>query len=207
MQLRAADGRVLLGGREPEQSTLPPDLGAALREWAEVAAAVARTGQPGEAELVRQRGRELAALVATQHGVPVEYVDPVSGLEAELVEPVHEPVGSRERAVSADPTGPTAVAPEPTPWATGLAVSAIFTLVVVVAVVALHRGFADSGVVRGSGLGWLPVVANVLVGLGLAPSLWILARKPFWRWMAYGIAAGILLAWLLLLVGALLGSG
>lgn len=127
--------------------------------------------------------------VTAQHGAPVEQLgpSPVTGAS----EPGHEP----------------AAPPEPTPWATGLTVSAIFTFVVTVAGVALHRGFADSGLVRGSGLGWLPGVATVLVGLGVAPSLWILARKPFWRWVAYGIAAGILVAWLLLLLGALLGPG
>ena len=62
--------------------------------------------------------------------------------------------------------------------------------------VALSRAFADA-----FGLLWVP--ANLLVGLGLAPSLYLLRRVRFWRWPALGTAAGLLVAWIVLLLGLL----
>jgi hypothetical protein len=62
--------------------------------------------------------------------------------------------------------------------------------------VALSRAFADA-----FGLLWVP--ANVLVGIGLAPSLYLLRHVPFWRWPALGTAAGLAVAWLILLLDLL----
>jgi hypothetical protein len=205
----AADGRVLLGGRVPEPAELPPELAKALQEWAEVAATVARLGAPADRELVRQRGRQLAVRLASHRGVAVEYVDPVSG----AIEPVPfvrqpqpyprtEPSPyTRPRptpAAATEPRGGAHVEPtaEPTPWATGLTITATFAIVVAIADITLSRAFADA-----FGLLWLP--ANVLVGAGIAPALWLARKTPFWRWLAYGVAAGMVVAWTGLLFGLL----
>nr|WP_239029193.1 DUF2537 domain-containing protein [Pseudonocardia acidicola] len=86
--------------------------------------------------------------------------------------------------------------PAPTPWATGLAVAAFFAVLTAVADIALSRAFIDA-----LGLLWVP--ANLLVGCGLAPSLWLLRRTPFWRWPALGCAIGLGVAWVCLLAGQL----
>ena len=62
--------------------------------------------------------------------------------------------------------------------------------------VVLSRAFADA-----FGLLWVP--ANLLVGIGLAPSLYLLRSVPFWRWPALGTAAGLAAAWVVLLLGLL----
>ena len=69
-------------------------------------------------------------------------------------------------------------------------------MLVTIADVALSRAFADA-----FGLLWVP--ANLLVGLGLAPSLWLLREVQFWRWPALGAAAGLVVAWVVLLLGLL----
>ena len=56
--------------------------------------------------------------------------------------------------------------PGPTPWATGLLIAAYVAVFVTLADVALCRAFAEA-----FGLLWIP--ANLLVGAGLAPSLWL----------------------------------
>jgi len=55
--------------------------------------------------------------------------------------------------------------------------------------------------------GWLGVPANVLIGVGMAPSIWLMHRLPLWRWIGYGVAAGLVVAWLGLLVHAVFGAG
>jgi hypothetical protein len=196
VQLRTAGGRVLLGGQEPRASELPDELDAALREWAAVTESVLGAGRPAETELIRRRGRQLAARVAKQRGVPVEYVDPVTG----AVEPVPAPDRSGWRPSPV----PRVPGPEPTPWVTGLTVSVVVAIVVAVADLALYQGLVDSTFMVDRGLGWLPLVANLLVGAGLAPSLWLLRHKPFWRWLAAGVAAGLAIAWVCMLVYMLL---
>jgi hypothetical protein len=202
----AAEGRVLLGGRVPEPAELPPDLAQALQEWAEVAATVGELGAPADRELVRQRGRQLAVRLASHRGVSVEYVDPVSG----AIEPVPfvrhpQPYPRTERSSRPRPSPAAATEPrgayveppaEPTPWATGLTITATFAIVVAIADITLSRAFADA-----FGLLWLP--ANVLVGAGIAPALWLARKTPFWRWLAYGVAAGMVVAWIGLLFGLL----
>ena len=226
----AAEGRVLLGGRVPDAAELPRDLGEALQEWAEVAATVARLGAPADRELVRRRGRQLAARLARHRGVSVEYVDPVTG----VVEPVPFPrqrpqphprpqPGPRPEPDTRRTPQPTGQATpqqtpqqtprprpdqhggahaepdaEPTPWATGLTITATFAIVVAIADITLSRAFAEA-----FGLLWLP--ANLLLGAGIAPALWLVRHTPFWRWPAYGVVAGMVIAWVALLFG-LLGS-
>ncbi len=82
--------------------------------------------------------------------------------------------------------------------------SAIVAVVVAVADIALYQGLVDSTLVAGRGLAWLPLLANLLVGVGLAPSLWLLRRKPFWRWQAAGIAAGLVFGWVCMVLYQLL---
>ena len=188
---------MLLGGQEPRASELPDELDAALREWAAVTESVLGAGRPAETELIRRRGRQLAARVARQRGVPVEYVDPVTG----TVEPVPAPDRSGWKP---SPVPRCVPAAEPTPWVTGLTVSGVVAIVVAVADLALYQGLADSTFVVDRGLGWLPLVANLLVGAGLAPSLWLLRDKLFWRWLAAGVAAGLAIAWVGMLIHMLL---
>ena len=47
---------------------------------------------------------------------------------------------------------------------------------------------------------WLALVANVLVVGGLAPSVWLGRRVPVWRWVAYGVVTGVLVAWFALIL-------
>lgn len=181
--MRAAGGRVELGDRRPHDPPLPDELQAALREWAAFAEAADRSGMDAERDLVRRRGRQLASRVAVLRGRPVEYLDPVSG-DVESV-----------RAPAVLP--PDDDAAGPVPWATGLPVAAFFAVVVGLADVLLSRAFAGA-----FGLWWLP--ANLLVCVGMAPSLWLLRAVPFWRWPALGMTVGFCAAWVVLLA-ALLG--
>jgi hypothetical protein len=101
---------------------------------------------------------------------------------------------------SPDPSPSAAAEPsDPTPWGTGTAVAVFFAVLVALADIVLARAFAGA-----FGLLWLP--ANLLVTAGTTPSLWLAREVPFWRWPALGAAAGIAVAWIVLLLG-LLGSG
>jgi uncharacterized protein DUF2537 len=85
---------------------------------------------------------------------------------------------------------------EPIPWATGLTACAILAGLTAAIDLILAKALADS-------FGWLWVPANVLIGLGLAPSLWLMRRARFWRWIAYGMALGLSVSWTVLLLGVL----
>lgn len=162
---------------DPGDFQLPAGLESALHEWARVAETVGRAGdcerEPGL--LVSQRGRLLAARLAYATDVPVAYGDPMTG-GMEVLSP------SQGR--------------EPTPWATGGALSAATAVLVGIALFALSEGLAARG-------GWSVVVANIVVAAGLAPSMWLARATPTWRWVAYGAAGGILLTWLTLLLSLL----
>ena len=84
---------------------------------------------------------------------------------------------------------------EPTPWATGLLVSALVGALVALAVYAF-----------GSELGrinpFLAVVINVVAVGGAAPTVWRWHEVIVWRWAVYGSATGVGLGWLALLFGA-----
>ena len=175
----------MLGDRQPGDPELPAELENALQEWAAFASTVSRSGRPEEVQLLRRRGRQLASRVADVLGRPVELVDPVTG-EVESV-----------RVGSTGPLPLLAAEPEgPTPWATGLTVSAFFAVLVTIGDVVLSRAFAEA-------FGLLWVAANIVVGLGLSPSLWLARRTPFWRWPALGAAVGLGVAWVVLLLGLL----
>ena len=164
-------------GNPPVDRPLPDDLRRDLREWRDQAATAVSSGRPAERELVRVRGRRLAGRVAEVIGRPVEF---------------GEPNAVQISAPNLPPEG----ADEPVPWATGLPISAFAATVVALGDVSLSQAFADA-----FGLLWVP--ANLLVVLGLTPSLFLLRRVEFWRWPAYGTAAGLLLAWVVLLLGLL----
>lgn len=211
MELRIRDDRaVLVNGDaetpeiEPETLPLGADLAAALHEWARVAAAVrqASTGshaaisEPGEdaVGVVSRRGHQLAARIATEIRMPVHYVDPVTEV-ATVVVPnpaVAPPRGPRH----ADPSGSglfRRTPGEPTPWGTGLTVSAFLAAVVLVGMLALMSTLAEAT------SGWLAFGATVLVTGGMAPSLWLGRRVPILRWVCFGAAAGLAASWLGLL--------
>ena len=181
----ATDGRVVLGERREGDPPIPVELQAALSEWGAFAITVARTGGPAERELLQRRGHQLASRVADVLGRPVVFTDPVTG----RVEPVRMGAAGPVPQLAPEPPGPT-------PWTTGLLVSLYFAVLVAFGDIVLTRAFAEA-----FGLLWVP--ANLLVGLGLAPSLYLLRRTPFWRWPAIGAAAGLVAAWVVLLLGLL----
>lgn len=80
---------------------------------------------------------------------------------------------------------------EATPWATGLPIAAFFAVLVALGDIAFVRAIGPT-----AGLLWVP--ANLAVGAGLAPGVWLLRAVPFWRWPAAGVTAGLTLAWLTL---------
>lgn len=85
---------------------------------------------------------------------------------------------------------------EPTPWATGLTVSAVAAVTVGVALLSLSQALASNGT------GYV-ALANLLVAAGLAPSIWLARATPIWRWLSYGAATGIALTWIALLLSLL----
>ena len=212
MQLRARDGRAVLaeddiefgiGGDQEfelddDQVELDADLARALHEWARVAEAVIRSvGTDGSAAaasgLISRRGRQLATRVAAEMGVVISYVDPLTGDVLDVGE--HEdwpPPRTGGAHAAPDGRGRPDRRAQRTPWATGLPLSGFASAVVLFAVIALSEAL-------GSASRWLAVVANIIIALGLAPSLWLARNVPVWRWVAYGVIAGIGLAWIALL--------
>lgn len=95
---------------------------------------------------------------------------------------------------AAEPTRVPAV--EPTPWATGLTVSAFAASVVLAAVVSLIRGLGEVA-------WWLGALGLLVVTAGLAPSIWLSRHTPLWRWLSYGVAAGLALSWAIALLSVL----
>lgn len=187
IQLRAnGDRAVLVDGdsdavTEPGRLPLGSELTDALHEWAKVAAAVGRA-EPGVAAgaVVSRRGLQLAGRVATSLGVPIRYVDPLSGDES-VVEPVRRP----------EPVPRPPRPPEPVPWLTGLTVAGASLALTVITVVTLAATLAET-------YSLLALASNVIVTLGLLPSVWLIHRQQIWRWVAYGVTAGIGLSWLAL---------
>jgi hypothetical protein len=193
VQLRAHDGRAVLADEaravDPHSIALGADLAEALHEWARVAQALERTGRNGDgvsAGLVSRRGRQLAARVAAAMGTPVSYLDPLTGEVSDVPPPAPMPSGQPRHQA------PVQAPQEPTPWATGLTVSAFTTVIVMFAVVALSEAL-------GSASQWLAVAANVVIAAGLAPSVLLARGVPVWRWIAYGVVAGLAVAWIGLL--------
>lgn len=212
MQLRARDGRAVLAeddiefgvadGQEvaPEEIALDAELARALHEWAAVAAAIVNADSADGAAggLISRRGRQLAGRLAAAMGAPVSYLDPLTGEISEIGEPDDWPphraarsAGAHSAPLDAEPRADRRLAGR-TPWATGLTVAAFAALVALFAVMALSSAL-------GAASDWLAAAANVIIALGLAPSIWLGRKVPVWRWVAYGVVAGICLAWLALL--------
>lgn len=188
MELRARDERaVLVGpddagqGREIDPATLSldADLVADLHEWAKVADAVGDADPGSAGSVVSRRGLRLAGQVADALGTPVSYADPVTGEVSVLA-----PGGT----VLAPPAPADA---EPTPWGTGLLVSAFALVLVVFAVVTLASTLSETSPLLALG-------ANVVVTAGLLPSVWLTRAVPIWRWVAFGVVAGIFASWVAL---------
>ncbi|WP_053718615.1 DUF2537 domain-containing protein [Saccharothrix sp. NRRL B-16348] len=211
MELRVQDGRAVLAGRddagerEVDPHTLPLGAGLAdaLHEWAKVADAVTRADPPADgaaSALVTRRGRQLAGRLAADMGTPVEYTDPVTG-ELVVVEAPSDEAGGAGEDAAEELEGEAADGePEPqeeTPWGTGLTVSFIVAAVVTFTVYTLSVGLGETSQ-------WLALLANVLVVGGITPSVWLARKVPVWRWVAYGVVAGVLAAWLSLLLTTLL---
>ncbi|MDX3189023.1 DUF2537 domain-containing protein [Streptomyces sp. MN03-5084-2B] len=201
MELRIRGERAVLAGPggeharevDPHKLAIGAELAQALHEWARVASAV--TADPGAeaGAVVSQRGRQLAGRLASVMGTSVRFVDPVTGVDTvvEPPPPSSEPGHRFVRAVLGPPGPPG----EPTPWLTGLTVSAFIAAVVVVAMLALA-----SAVVRETSSGWVALVASVVVTAGISPSVWLIRRTPILRWIAYGAAGGVVIAWFGVLV-------
>jgi len=178
VELRADRGRAVLVGA-PETLELPPALAGALDEWAEIATALSEETDTDHetVALVSARGRQLASRLAATIGTDISYTDPVRGIVERVPVPNQPP-------------------DEPTPWVTGLTVSAFTAVVVLTTIVTLTAGLADVDPL-------LALFGNLAVGAGLAPSVWMSRRTPFWRWIAYGVMAGVPTAWLTLLLTTL----
>ena len=190
----SAGGQVVLGERRPGDPALPAELQSALSEWGAVAATLDEsTIGPYEQTLVRRRGRQLALRCAVVLGRPVDFRDPVTG-RVELVWDRTPESVTEGTPAPAEPTGEQPS--EPTPWATGLPIAAFFAASTAISDIVLSRLLADA-------FGWLWLPANVVVAAGLAPTLWLLRRVPFWRWPALGAAVGLVVAWFCMIVSLL----
>ncbi|EME54528.1 DUF2537 domain-containing protein [Amycolatopsis decaplanina] len=197
MELRIREGRAVLAGPggdsarevDPHSLAIGSDLAQALHEWARVASAVGGSGTEA-ASVVSQRGRQLAQRVAATMGTSVRFVDPVSGDGVIVDPPAPAPRSELARRLfgTPDPAG------EPTPWLTGLTVSAFVAAVVVVAMLALANTLARET------SGWLALLASAVVTAGITPSLWLARRVPIVRWASFGAAAGIVIAWIGVLI-------
>ncbi|QUG99970.1 DUF2537 domain-containing protein [Saccharopolyspora erythraea] len=210
-ELRARSGRaVLVNGAErevdPARLPLPEGLVDALHEWAHVVDAISeapageQADEPGAvsgevATQVSRRGRQLALRLAVETGGEIGYADPVTG----EVDRVGRRRTSRQagggyagRYARGAHNGPV----PPTPWATGLTITAIIAAIVVVTLVVVTQGLAEVSPA-------LAIGVNVVVAAGFAPSIWLGRRIPVWRWVAFGTAAGVALAWIALLLSAL----
>jgi hypothetical protein len=110
------------------------------------------------------------------------------------------PRGWPPRSEPPEPGWPDPGPTEPIPWATGLTLTAMMVAVTIALDLALTGALAST-------FSWLAAPANALIGLGLAPSLWMSRRNPLWRWMVAGIALGLVLAWLTLLINLAAHAG
>jgi hypothetical protein len=155
--------------------------------------AVLAAGQAKEGansgELVSRRGRQLAARLAGVLNTEVGYADPVRGrvevVSAMPAQPGWPPSSQRP------PARPVPM--EKTPWGTGLTVSGFVAVFVTLAVFALSLGLGETSP-------WLALAANVLLIVGLLPSVWLARRTPVWRWVGLGVVAGLAAAWFALLL-------
>jgi uncharacterized protein DUF2537 len=191
VQLRAVGERAVFVGHDgladrevdPRHLRLDDDLTDALHEWARVAAAVRRTAATEDAAaaaVVARRGLQLASRVAAAVGASISYVDPVTG-RSRTVDPPELERPARSATAPA----------EPVPWLTGLTLSGASVVLVLLTMVTLAATLAETHALLALG-------SNVVVTAGLLPSLWLIHRLPIWRWVAYGVAVALALAWVAL---------
>ena len=219
LEVAARRGRALVGGHPvganggPDDegwglyapgTDLPGPLVELLDEWARAADSLSRTADPpGSPAAVRvsRTGRHLAARVSVALGRPVDYCDPVTGLRIPLravtarprVPAVPLPTRRRGRR---QPGGPVStVFTEPTPWATGLTLSALVAGLVLLVNLSLALPMV-------AGLGGVGVLIDLVVVAGLVPALWLNRTAPTWRWAVWGAFVGMGLAVLPLTVAA-----
>ncbi|GAB3206918.1 DUF2537 domain-containing protein [Nocardia tengchongensis] len=82
---------------------------------------------------------------------------------------------------------------EPTPWASGIAVVVLVTALTATGVYAFGAALAQ--------IHWLlAVVVNLIAVGGAAPTAWRWRYAPVTRWVIAGLGAGVLVAWLSLLL-------
>ncbi|MTD16979.1 DUF2537 domain-containing protein [Nakamurella sp. YIM 132087] len=81
---------------------------------------------------------------------------------------------------------------EPTPWAPGVALLLFSALLVGVAIFVLSSGLADVPL--------MAVLINLVVAGGLAPAVWLTRTLPVLRWVAGGVALGIVVGWFAALI-------
>jgi len=85
--------------------------------------------------------------------------------------------------------------PEPTPLASGIAVAALVAALSAAAVYSFGAALAQ--------VHWtLAVAVNLIAVGGATPTAWRWRAIPVTRWVLAGVAAGIALAWIALLVVA-----
>ncbi|MCV7191655.1 DUF2537 domain-containing protein [Mycolicibacterium brumae] len=88
---------------------------------------------------------------------------------------------------------------EPTPWGTGLTLTAFVAVVTAIAVVVLSTGLVRVHPILAVGL-------NLVAAGGLAPTVWSWRHTPVLRWVAPGLAVGTGGAWVALLALGATGS-
>lgn len=202
VELRAAGGHAVVAGAplsadEPGGRLwgLPDALVAALQGWARRTADDLGTPDDPAGVAVSREGRLLAARLSAVLGAPVDYLDPVSGHRVALRAVTRTPRPPPVRLPPRPAGQASATRREPTPWATGLALTALVAGLMMLTNLALAAPMIN-------GLGVLGLVIDVLVAAGLVPALWLNRRVPTWRWAVYGTLAGMVLALPVLAVGA-----
>ncbi|MFF5992620.1 DUF2537 domain-containing protein [Prauserella flavalba] len=199
MELRVRGDRAMLAGGDnelevdPRSLALDAELADALHEWARVASAVRRTGSGEGGDVVARRGRQLAGRVAESLGVSVSYRDPVTGRTLVVPAPEREP-GPPQASRLTRLIGSRPGIDERTPWGTGLVVALFLGVFVIVAMLALVSTLATETTE------WVGLVAALVVSAGLAPSLWLARRLPILRWVVLGVASGVALSWIGVLI-------
>ncbi|MFM9034699.1 MAG: DUF2537 domain-containing protein [Mycobacterium sp.] len=81
---------------------------------------------------------------------------------------------------------------EPTPWGTGLTVSAFVAAVVGAAIVVLGLGMTRVHPL-------ISIALNLVAVGGLAPTLWEWRARPVRRWFVLGAAVGVAVGWIAML--------
>ncbi len=92
-------------------------------------------------------------------------------------------------------TDPGTTTGEPTPWATGVAVGVFVAALTAAGIYSFGAALAQ--------VHWtLAVAVNVVAVAGTTPTVWRWRKTPVTRWVLAGIAAGVVIGWLILLVAA-----